>query len=305
MRLTTRGLLVVGAVVAMVGLAVPAQAGPGDFVKCQQNPTLPECLVSPRTPGAPGNGGRGGGDVECRNWQGKVVPCYIPAKGFYGGDGCWYQPATGNDLAAAEALGGKAIPPGRWYVGACGNPLTNFWPAGFVKFRIFGPGGPSVDVLADEAVKRLRLPAPIIRINPVVKLRPDRPPAQLVYVPTWFWVDSGSWGTRSATASAGGLSVTATAKAVKSVWSAGDSSHAETCHGRGTPWKSGMDPSKASPTCGHTYTTPSTGTYTVKATVTWEITWSGGGQSGTRPPLTTTADMALQVVEGGALNNRG
>lgn len=307
--MTLQKLGVLGAlVIAVIAIAAPAYADPGDFVNCQQNPTAPECVLDPKTPGAPGNGGSGGGggsSAECHNWQGTAVPCLIPGKGWYGGDGCWYQPATGTELAAAEALGGKAVPPEQWYVGACGDPLTNFWPANLVKLRLFAGQGPGVDVLADEAVKRLRLPAPIIRMNPVVKLDPDGPPAQVVYVPMWLWVDSSSWGARSATASAGGLSVSATATPVRIVWLTGDGG-SETCNGPGTPWTSGMNPAKASPTCGHTYTAPSTGeTYTMRATVTWDITWSGGGQTGTRPALTTTSEVALRVLEAGALNTSG
>jgi hypothetical protein len=43
----------------------------------------------------------------------------------------------------------------------------------------------------------------------------------------------------------------------------------------------------------------------LRATVTWEISWAGGGESGTRPALTTTSDMALQVLQAGALNSNG
>jgi hypothetical protein len=298
-------VLIAGTLIALTALAGVAHAGPGDFVNCQQNPTAPECVVDPSVPASPGNpgGGVGGGSAECRDWQGRVVPCYIPGKGWFGGDGCWYQPATGTELAAAEALGGPAVPPERWYVGSCGDPLTNDWPATFVRFRLFAGQGPSIDLLADQAVNRLRLPAPVIRLNPVVKLGSDDRPAQVVYVPTWLWVDSGSWGTRSASASAGGLTVTATAKPTSVSWSMGDG-RTVTCNGPGTAWTSGTDPSKASPTCGHTYTTPAApgGAYTVRATVTWEISWSGGGQSGTRPDMTTTAELSLRVVEAGALN---
>ena len=73
----------------------------------------------------------------------------------------YYQPATGIDLAGAQALGGVPNPPGAWYVGACGYPPV----PGLTRFRIFGtPPGPQL--LADEAVKALRLPAPVIRVNP-------------------------------------------------------------------------------------------------------------------------------------------
>ncbi|GAA4174541.1 hypothetical protein GCM10022251_74170 [Phytohabitans flavus] len=228
-----------------------------------------------------------------------MVPCHIPGKGWFGGDGCWWQPATGNELAAAEAGGGKAVPPQRWYIGSCGDPLTNFWPASLVRFRQFAGQGPSRDLLADQAVRRLRLPAPLIEVNP-------RPPApQVVFVPTWLWVDPGSWVERSATASAGGLTISATATPATVVWSMGDGQQV-TCHGPGTRWRSGMDPSLRSPSCGHTYTAaPPSGTYPVRATVTWQISWSGGGESGTRPALTTTAQAQLRVVQAGALNSSG
>jgi hypothetical protein len=198
-------------------------------------------------------------------------------------------------LAAAEALGGQTIPPQRWDVGACGDPATNDWPASVARFRLFATG-PGPELLAQEAVKNLRLPTPAIRVNPAP------PTAQVIFVPTWLWVDQGSWGSRSATASAGGLSVTATAKPVKVLWSTGDGTSL-TCAGPGTPWTSGMNPAAASPTCGHTFSRPSGGgSYTLQATVTWEISWVGGGASGTEPSLTTTASVSLRVVEAGGLN---
>jgi hypothetical protein len=67
-----------------------------------------------------------------------------------------------------------------------------------------------------------------------------------------------------------------------------------------------MDPAGASPTCGHTYTSvPPGGVDTLRATVTWEVTWVGGGTSGSVPPLTTAAALNLRVQEAGALNAKG
>ena len=300
-RLTQLTAMAVVAI-AVAALAAPVWADPGDFVNCQQHPTAPECVVNPSSPGGPGggSGGSGGGAVQCRDGSGRAVPCFIAGKGFFGGDGCWYQPATGSDLAAAEALGGPATPPERWYIGACGDPLSNLWPATLVKFRLFGGQGPGIDVLADEAVKRLVLPAPAIRVNPAP------PTPQVVYVPTWLWVDRSSWGERSASAAAGGLTVTATAKPTKAAWSMGDGTSL-TCPGPGTPWTSGANPAQASPTCGHTYRHAAApgGTFTIRATVTWSISWAGGGETGTRPALTTTALVQLRVTEAGALNSNG
>jgi len=75
-----------------------------------------------------------------------------------------------------------------------------------------------------------------------------------------------------------------------------------TCRGPGRPWRSGGDPHAASPTCGHTYTSP--GRYRVRVTVTWQVSWAGGGTSGTVPAVTTTSTRVVRVSESQALNGR-
>ncbi|MGI5213358.1 hypothetical protein [Plantactinospora sp. CA-290183] len=281
-----------------VALAVPARADVADLVNCVTNPTHPSCTIAIEEPGG-SEGGSGGGSSGCRNWQGQAIPCNIPGKGWYGGDGCWYKRAEGLDLAAAEAFGGKVSPPDAWYVGSCGDPITNFWPASYIRYRVFG-GDPAIELLAQEAVRHLRLPAPQIRLNPAT----DFP--QVVYVPTWMWVDEAVWSPRRATASLAGLSVTAVGTPTAVTWSTGDGGSRQ-C-GRGTPWRAGTNPASASPDCGHTYTSPSRGgaggAYTVTATITWRVTWSGGGTSGTEPDLTSTAGVAVQVVEASAVNTK-
>jgi hypothetical protein len=234
---------------------------------------------------------KGSGTSACHDQIGHVVPCFLEGSGWYGEDGCYYQPATGANLAGAQALGGVPNPPGAWYVGVCGYPPV----PGLTRFRIFGtPPGPQL--LADEAVKALRLPTLMIRVNPA-------PPApQIVFFPTWVWLGGDSWGLRSATASVPGMSVTAMAKPVSLVLSTGDGAIA-TCSGPGTPWTPGIDPAAASPSCGHIYITP--GSYTLTATVTWSVTWAGGGATGTVPALTTTAAVDLRVKEAGGLNTNG
>ncbi len=76
---------------------------------------------------------------------------------------------------------------------------------------------------------------------------------------------------------------------------------AVTCSGPGTVWEQGMDPEAESPDCGHTYTRPSTEDLRVEVTVSWEVTWSGGGESGSVPGMVTTASVAWPVVESHAL----
>jgi len=280
-------------VASVLSMPAPASAGGWGKVDCSKEPTNPQCLIEVGTPGAPGSPGSKTTST-CKDGIGRVVPCYVPGAGWYGGDGCYYQPATGTDLAAAEALGGVASPPGRWYVGTCGYPPT----ASLTRFRVFGtPPGPQL--LADEAVRALRLPQPVIRVNPA-------PPAdQIVHLPTWVWLGPQSWGRRTATASVPGMSVTATATPVRLVLStrtAGGASASVTCQGPGTAWTPGRDASSPSPTCGHRFTAP--GSYPLQVTVTWNVSWAGGGVSGTAPAMTTTAALTLRVIEEPALNVR-
>jgi hypothetical protein len=268
-------------------LARPAPAAVVDPIQhCTQDPTT--CDVTVTVPGATGQPGTSTTDT-CRTTTGTPVQCFVAGKGWWGGDGCWYQPATGNDLAAAVAVGGTPKPPGQWYLGSCGNPAVNFWPV--VKFRVLA-AGPAVQLLAQQAVQALRMPAPLIRLNPAP------PTGQLVNVPMWMWVDASTWGTRSATATAGGVSVTAAAMSTSVAWSTGDGATL-VCPGPGQAWTPGEDPAARS-FCSHSYTVP--GAYTVRATVTWDVSWTGGGQSGTVPALSTTASIPAAVRQAAALN---
>jgi len=290
----------------LLTIAVSASADVIDPVNCVTDPTNPACVIQIGDPGG-GGGGGSSGSSGCRNEQGQAIPCFIPSKGWYGGDGCWYKRAQGAELDAAEALGGKVDPPVYWYVGSCGDPITNFWPANLVRFRVYGVE-PGVELLAQDAIRHLNLPRPAIRLNP--DSSPTDPTRravpQVVFVPTWMWIDPVVWAPRSATASIAGLSVTAVGTPTTVTWSTGDG-HTTTC-GKGTPWTSGIDPKAPSPDCGHVYTVPSRnaagGKYTVTATITWRVTWSGGGASGTEPALTSTASVPVQVLEAPAVNTR-
>jgi hypothetical protein len=162
-----------------------------------------------------------------------------------------------------------------------------------------GAAVPSVspEQVAQTARKQLRLPAPSIAASP--------PGTQLVRLPTWLWL-SGGWSQSSATASVPGVSVTAVASPVSVSWSMGDGTTV-TCGGPGTPYQPGSDPEASSPDCGHTYLRSSAReprqAFTVSATVQWTVTWSGAGQTGTFPDLTTTSTATFRVAESHALNN--
>ncbi|WP_307843532.1 hypothetical protein [Streptomyces sp. B15] len=152
----------------------------------------------------------------------------------------------------------------------------------------------SAGEVAQEAVERLRLPRPVIRTSP------DADFTQVVHVPTWMWVQASSWESVSETASVDGVTVTATARPRKAVWSMGDGASV-VCHGPGTPYSARFGAESSSPDCGHTYRRASLsepdGKYRVKVRVTWDVSWHGAGESGVVPGMAMSAERSLSVDE--------
>ncbi|WP_413116250.1 hypothetical protein ACK1X7_37085 [Streptomyces sp. CY1] len=157
--------------------------------------------------------------------------------------------------------------------------------------------------MAEQARSQLRLPSPKIKASPADE--------QLVTLPTWLWLERGAWQRASATASLPGVSVTAVARPISVDWSMGDGG-SKVCHGPGTPYRPSQasrrssNSRKSSPDCGYTYRSSSAGqpgdAYPVSATVHWSVAWSGAGQSGTFPGLTTTSAASFRVAESQAVN---
>ncbi|WP_018352072.1 hypothetical protein [Longispora albida] len=291
MRVRLAALLLAGAALAAtVTAGAPAAADFGDPVNCQQNPSSPTCIVTVTLPGRDGkNGGGGGsGSGECQDPAGTVVPCSIPGRGWLGSDGCYYDgPSSDAPFPKPEGA-----PAGAWYFRTCTAP----WGREQMGYWNYIPDPVQVTPaqLAEQAIARLTLPALTISTSPKVNL------PQLVHVPTWIWADASSWKQpQPATASAGGIAVTAIAKPVTMTLTTGDGGTV-TCQGPGAAWTPGTDPSAASTSCGHTYTRA--GVYTLTATVTWNISWAGGGTSGTAPAMTTSSQVRLTVNESQALN---
>ncbi|MER6062419.1 hypothetical protein ABT167_14740 [Streptomyces sp. NPDC001792] len=152
----------------------------------------------------------------------------------------------------------------------------------------------SVTSVAQTAVRRLKLPKPLIHTSP------DENFAQVVHVPTWMWVERSSWGPVSASASVEGVTVTATARPRRAVWSMGEGGRV-VCQGPGTPYLAAYSPQEPSPDCGYTYQRASVSApgraYPVSVQVTWDVEWHGGGQTGVVPGLVMTAERRLVVDE--------
>ncbi|MCK9871413.1 hypothetical protein MRI28_17505 [Nocardiopsis dassonvillei] len=135
------------------------------------------------------------------------------------------------------------------------------------------------------------LPIPV----PAIGLAPEPGGTALVGIPVWMWLDDQAWAPVSRTASAGSVSITATATPDRVEWAMGDGT-TTTCFSAGVPYTS-----DASSSCTHTYGRASrSGPYTITATVHWDITWSGSGASGGQS-LAMSATSTLNVRESQAI----
>jgi hypothetical protein len=278
--LTGRLLRAAGAVTVGVAAAAVVAAEPGraDYVVC---PTPTTCYVVVGTPPTdPGNGGGndggngGGEDPSLCPWQ--LMQPQPPA-----GDPLWEGHAPGDgSVWTRTCLGGRAR-----------------LGVGFSTFYSWFPNAPTVTPaqLAQQAVKDLPLHKPKLGVAP------DPGGAGLVGLPVWLWLgdEPNSWGTVTATAQVPGLSVTATATSQKVDWTMGDG-HTVTCANRGTRYDASYG-NQLSPTCGYRYERSSrgqpSGTYALTASVTWQITWAGGGQTGSLTQTVTSDPIAVRIDE--------
>jgi hypothetical protein len=266
---------------------------------CQRtDPATGLCLIwveVPGTPGEPGNPGEGGpkdtGAGASCYWDGTKlglsnpppgpVPCSSEA-GYWSNDyNCYIslvapQPAAGDPSWQGHDAGDGAV-----Y--QCYQPQT----ALLVWIWSQGPppnsgAGPTPGEVAHLAIKDMNLTAINIGIAP----EPGSDSIGLVGMPVWMWAtnpDDHTYGPVTASASAGGITVTATARVLKLTWLMGDGTKV-VCHTAGTPYQPsyGM---QESPDCGHIYTKSSSHEederFTVTAISDWVVTWAGAGQSGT------------------------
>ncbi|MGA4844790.1 ATP/GTP-binding protein [Streptomyces sp. G5(2025)] len=192
-------------------------------------------------------------------------------------------------------------PPGTtWYPGEGKTAYTRTCAGGATTGLAIADGEeppPPIDpgVLAQQAVDKMKLVGPDIA-------SPRRGGKYVVGVPMWLWVHKSpsTYGPNTATATAGGVTVTATAKVKKIVWRMGDGG-TETCAGPGTPYKAsyGM---QDSPSCGHRYTKTSAkapgGKFALTATSTWAIDWQVTGDGGESGELTEIRESQAQVAVG-------
>lgn len=301
--------LLTGAVLALIG-ATSAQA---DYVYCdpatricytviEQPAVDPPHNPDPETGFTPGASlclyekpGVGNIEIPCTNGPGTYWSnnrqCYVSVSEVQsppppGGDpgGAWYNcdPYTGP--------------------GAC-DPATEICrdPWGVTFWSNTPPPGITT-LTPQQAAWRLVQSFQIRGIDIGFAPDPGVPGSRsYVGVPIWMWVDEPqplTFGPYTETATLGGVTITATARVTSILWNMGDG-RTVACAGAGTEFLvqyGAVD----SPTCGHRYAQTSKdqpgGRYTVTATSQWQVTWNGGGVSGTIP-LTAQSQTTVQINE--------
>lgn len=203
------------------------------------------------------------------------------------GKGMWWVGVKNKDMEGDPATG------------ACDRPP--FWVDNGKD-----PGVPQAidtETLAALAYQRTRVPDTEVELKPADK--------STVNLPTWVWLDKGTFKEVSVTAKlpGTGLWATTTAKPVglhlnpgtddAQTYPASGECTLNDDHGIGTPYTRGA--AKHDPPCGIRYLRATAGEpYQLKASVTWEISWRGAGKTkGDLPDGTfeTTRDMDVQEIQ--------
>ena len=273
------------------------------------------CDASP----SPGNG------VDLHVEAGTASPGSGAGGGANSGVTCTSSPlATLNDpsipdpgLSGGVTGNGQVIAPGvlgTWVFSTCYSADGTLVAAPEALFIAQGQPVDPQELLA-EARRHLALPAPTLQLSP------SADQWQYVQMPTWAWVPRNTWTPLTASAAAGGVSVTVTATPVRLdlTYQTGDKGATATasCAGPGTPYDTKLaeaeDPTSpvqaASPDCGWTWQASSVDTadqkYSVSGHIVYHAVWAvagaaGGGDLGNLPGDNSAFRVAVGEIQ--ALN---
>lgn len=309
--LTVPLLIVMIAAVTVLFVAAPANAD----TRCSRtDPMTGECLIwvdVPGSAGTPGNPGTPGpkdtGSGSSCYWDGREmglntpppgpVPCSTD-RGYWSNEQlCYLRLASPQPDPGAPFWEGSYVDYGAVY--ECYRPQTDqlvmVW---FADPPPNSGGGPTPREVAQRAVERMGLHAINIGVTPA----PGDGSVGIVGMPVWLWAANPSpqtVGPITESASAGGITITATAALRQIAWAMGDGTTV-VCQTGGTPYRAEYG-KRTSPDCGYVYEKSSfdqpDGKYTVTATSDWVITWEGAGQTGTIRLNGLTRSVQISVGE--------
>ncbi len=209
---------------------------------------------------------------------------------------CTYAGMSPNEVEIADHMARTGIGPqrgdgaGAWYWKTCVDPDGNASATvAWIPQRV------SPQAVARQALQYTTLGDPAIGMSP--------PPSRgaVVNVPLWLWVDTVAWAPTSATASVDGVTVETTASPQRVHWDLGTGDEI-VCDGPGTPYDQSRPEAEQHSDC--TFVYPRAGTFTVTATVEWDVSWTvvGAGGGGSLGGVRRSAATEIPVSEIQALN---
>lgn len=312
----TRRILVAFAA-AVLGLVVAPTAAWGS-PSMLTSPVIPPgcnaagCGIGIDVPGSPGGGGQPGAGGSGSGGSASGSSVSSGGESEFSAEQCWKTldppPVASSALWEGNDSGSGAIQYNsciKTYGGSgpvllAGSPtrfVANGQPAGNAP-----PPPPDPAVLAQQAYQLIPIPKPVMHFGPN---------ADQIAVRYWLYLWTDNPGDLSRTVTAGGISVTATAKLTSVTWNMGSSS-AEgqgstiTCNGNGKPAPENADvvnDPRPAGYCAFMYQLRSTpertggaGTWPVTAAATWTVTWTATtGETGqiTAPPFTSAAGLCV------------
>lgn len=217
-------------------------------------------------------------------------PSGIPPGCFIGGFGVGAPPGGGRP--GGSAFGMRCLPP---------------LPANAPPAAPAAPPLPTPAELAAQAFEQLRLPLPVPRHSPDVRL-PDGRDATIVGENTWVWTDRSVWHPAVQRVQVGPVWAEVTATPTGMTFTSGTGG-SMSCSGPGTPYDRSYGLHAASPDCGFVYTRSSVGQPNDQASAEWAIQWqvSWVGSDGTAevggdfPQMSSRAAATFAVAEVQAL----
>ena len=209
---------------------------------------------------------------------------------------CSYYTDDGTPVGDPASIG---LPPGTWLVLACssgGEPVGNRQRVQWFPGVPLPTPMPTADELAQVALGRLAVPLPAVQTWP-----PDGG-TSLVNVPVWLHISN--WAQLTASASAGGLTATITAKPIRSEWNLREDSI--DCDSAGSVYDSSRPVDAQGTSCPYTYRhssgTQADGTYRAAGTLVWHMRWDAtNGQGGDLGEISRTTAFTLRVEESQAV----
>jgi hypothetical protein len=249
--------LIAAALGTLVASPAVLAADPGSGISCA--PLATSCTVYAGGSGSSGDSGGGTTTVTC-TWQGPLTTItladnLLPGPVLYGTP----TSATPEDyvVTCTPVLDDEV---GEW--------LAEVWPQ--------PPADPTPGQVGQTAEADLNLPAPTVSTAPSGG-------KAIVNLESWLWIDPADWTPITKSATADGITATATATPVSVVWDMGDGNQV-TCDGPGVAYNNSTPDQDQRTTCGYTYQETSASgpdqKFTITTAIEYDVRWTSVGVVG-------------------------